>query len=655
MKFGRSLQQSIYEPWREQYINYKKLKALLREDDVVVGAKDSPWTDEDEQRFVDELVNVQLEKINAFQVDTYKTLKERTSQCEAKLEQYVAGKEATSDGGKERDEDEKIEFLNETSKELDSIREEVTRLEKFSRINFTGALKAAKKHDRRRGANYKVRPLLQVRLASLPFNAEDYSPLLYRLSAMYSFVRENLGEDFGKTTSNIEPPTKAGGYTSHKFFVHPENLLEVKTTILRHLPVLVYTPQSMKIAEGSQKDPTITSLYFDDSAFSLYSKKLEKESGVSSLRVRWYGLLKDQPDLVMDKKTLTEGADSREVRFSIKDKYVKSFIKGEYHMEKQILRMSERKGENSEEVKQLRKNVDDIQTFIRQSELEPILRANYTRTAFQIPGEDRVRISLDTNLAFIREDCLDSDRPCRDPEQWHRTDIDDSGEEYPFSRIRKGEVSRFPYALLEIKVREVAKRKHPEWVDDLMSSHLVREAPRFSKFVHGIASLFEDHINAFPFWMSLMETDIRRDPEEAFEEEQEKKAKQAEDEMAVGSFIGSKSRSPFIAAVGSPIKDSPAQKSIGTKSSGVLPGESRSMQALSNGQSDQPESHDSTTTPAPGSRLRSLFPAFSTSKYAQARRARIQQLPPGVTEPTYFLKDVGPVRVEPKVWLANQR
>ena len=216
MKFGRSLQQSIYEPWREQYINYKKLKALLREDDVVVGAKDSPWTDEDEQRFVDELVNVQLEKINAFQVDTYKTLKERTSQCEAKLEQYVAGKEATSDGGKERDEDEKIEFLNETSKELDSIREEVTRLEKFSRINFTGALKAAKKHDRRRGANYKVRPLLQVRLASLPFNAEDYSPLLYRLSAMYSFVRENLGEDFGKTTSNIEPPTKAGGYTSHK-------------------------------------------------------------------------------------------------------------------------------------------------------------------------------------------------------------------------------------------------------------------------------------------------------------------------------------------------------------------------------------------------------------------------------------------------------
>ena len=413
----------------------------------------------------------------------------------------------------------------------------------------------------------------------------------------------------------------------------------------------------MKVAEGSQKDPTITSLYFDNSAFSLYSKKLEKESGVSSLRIRWYGQLKDQPELVMEKKTLTEGADSEEVRFSIKDKYVRSFIKGEYHMEKQIQRTSEKKGENSGEVEQLKKSVDSIQTFIRQSELEPILRANYTRTAFQIPGEDRVRISLDTNLAFIREDCLDSDRPCRDPEQWHRIDIDDSGEEYPFSGVRKGEVSRFPYALLEIKVREGTKRKHPEWVDDLMSSHLVREAPRFSKFVHGVASLFEDHINAFPFWMSLMETDIRRDPEQAFEEEQEKKAKQAEDEMAVGSFIGSKSKSPFIAAVGSPVKDSPSRKSINTRTSGAQNGESRSMKALSSNQPEPPESHDSTTTTttAPSSRLRSLFPAFSTSKYAQAQRRRTQQLPPGVKEPEYFLKDAGPVRVEPKVWLANQR
>ena len=414
----------------------------------------------------------------------------------------------------------------------------------------------------------------------------------------------------------------------------------------------------MKVAEGTQKDPTITSLYFDNPAFSLYSGKLEKGSGTSSLRIRWYGQLRDRPELAMEKKTLTTGADSEEVRFNIKDKYVMPFIRGDYKMEKQIQKLSERKGGDSEEVKQFTRNVDDIQTFVRENELEPILRATYTRTAFQIPGEDRIRISLDTNLAFIREDCLDIDRPCRDPDQWHRADIDNSDEEYPFPGIRKGEVSRFPHALLEIKVREGVKRRNPEWIDDLMSSHLVREAPRFSKFLHGVASLFEDHINSFPFWMSLLETDIRRDPEQAFAEEQEKKAKQAEDEMAVGSFIGSRSKSPFRAAIGSPVRSSPARKSIGTPSLKAQNGESRSMKALSSGQpesnqNDQqegPEGGASTT----GSRLRSLFPVFSTSKYAQARRRRTQ-LPPGVKEPEYFLKDVGPVRVEPKVWLANQR
>ena len=63
----------------------------------------------------------------------------------------------------------------------DSITKQINELEKYSRINYTGFLKAAKKHDRRRGSQYRVRPLLQVRLAALPFNVENYSPLLHRL------------------------------------------------------------------------------------------------------------------------------------------------------------------------------------------------------------------------------------------------------------------------------------------------------------------------------------------------------------------------------------------------------------------------------------------------------------------------------------------
>ena len=164
--------------------------------------------------------------------------------------------------------------------------------------------------------------------------------------------------------------------------------------------------------------------------------------------------------------------------------------------------------------------------------MQLVLRVTYTRSAFQIPGDDSVRINLDSDIALIREDRFDEDRPCRDPNDWHRRDIDDPGEEYPFPHVRKGEISRFPYAVLEIKT---SRREHissngaggttapdPPWVGDLMKSHLVKEAPRFSKYAHGVSVLFEMYVNLLPFWLSEMDEDIRRDPRKVYEEQEEK-------------------------------------------------------------------------------------------------------------------------------------
>ena len=180
MHFSRTLKNSVYEPWKSNYIDYAKLKQLLRED--APQEEEKNWTEDDEGNFVEELVNVQLEKVNAFQVETYKGLRERTSECESRLEKVTEAEkqdQQASDESETKDEKNQ-ERLREVLKELDDITGEVNELEKYSRINYTGFLKAAKKHDRKRGSSYKVRPLLQVRLAALPFNSEDYSPLLYR-------------------------------------------------------------------------------------------------------------------------------------------------------------------------------------------------------------------------------------------------------------------------------------------------------------------------------------------------------------------------------------------------------------------------------------------------------------------------------------------
>lgn len=468
-----------------------------------------------------------------------------------------------------------------------------------------------------------------------------------------------------------------------------DNLLEVKTIILRRLPVLVYNPQTSKIAEGSQQDPTITSVYFDNPNFSLYTGKVEHKNDASSVRLRWFGQLSQKPEIMFEKKTVKIEGTSEEERFPIKEKYISPFIKGEESLDKAIEKRKSRAGSASDDVESFTKGIQDIQSFIKGNDLQPVLRANYTRTAFQIPGDNRVRISLDTNLAFIREDAIDSDRPCRDPEDWHRRDIDDAEMDWPFSQVRKGELSKFPHAILEIKVKSDKKY---EWIDDLISSHLVYQNPRFSKFVHGVAQLFEDNVNTFPFWLSALEEDIRQDPEQAFKQEQAMRRKQEEDEIAVGSLIKDSSRRASrpagqLSPVGSPSNKTVWVGSYQTKRASLANGgTSQSLGSMARSAPtgmdnaiNEPDSDDDGVQTSGNDRtngmpingngngktinahlpagLTNLFPSFSTSKYASHRRAlRTDALvPEGVQKPTYWIKDQGEVKVEAKVWLANQR
>jgi uncharacterized membrane protein YidH (DUF202 family) len=446
-----------------------------------------------------------------------------------------------------------------------------------------------------------------------------------------------------------------------------DNLFEVKTVILRRLPVLVYNPQSSKVAEGHQRDPTITSIYFDNPNFSLYTDKVNSKPDAASLRLRWYGQLNEKPEIMFEKKVIKEGDSAEEVRFPIKAKYVQAFLDDKYHMEKSIEKMEYRPNKSQKDVDSFKKAVTEIQGFVKEQKLQPVLRANYTRTAFQIPGDDRIRISLDTNLALIREDALDMDRPCRDPEDWHRRDIDNGNMEFPFKVIKKGEIHKFPYALLEIKVKGL--KKH-EWIDDLTNSHLVKESPRFSKFVQGAAKLFEDNVNTFPFWLSEVDNDIRKEPEAAFDQEQERKRKAAEDDFAVGSLFGARASPSYRPSISSPVgtpagaRSAPKSASMAAHSQPVvrppvvgshLSHISQQQQENGNRLNEEPDSDEDDDPTAKKSRgLGSLFPSFSTSKYARKQRSKVQ-LPPGIRDPGVWIKDQGPVRVEAKVWLANQR
>lgn len=71
------------------------------------------------------------------------------------------------------------------------------------------------------------------------------------------------------------------------------------------------------------------------------------------------------------------------------------------------------------------------------------MRSFYNRTAFQLPGDARVRISLDTELALVREDNWDGRARARD--NWRRTDI---GIDHPFNQIPTDDKELFKYAFV---------------------------------------------------------------------------------------------------------------------------------------------------------------------------------------------------------------
>lgn len=382
---------------------------------------------------------------------------------------------------------------------------------------------------------------------------------------------------------------------------------------------------------------------------------MERKSEASSLRVRWSGQLRSKPHLVLEKKTVEKSGGSSELRIAIKEKYILPFVKGEYKMEKTVAKM-ERQGQPAETIETFKTTAAKLDEFIQEHKLSPVLRANYTRTAFQKPGDDRVRIAIDSDVAFIREDTLDSSRPCRDRDDWHRTDIDDNNMTYPFKNIREGEVSKFPYSILEIKLKGDG-RKRPAWLEDLMTSHLVHAAPRFSKFVHGVACLFDDYVNTMPAWMSDLDGDIRMDPRKAFEEEAQRQAERAKDDQVVGSYLGTKVSS-YRPSRSSPVMQSYMSDRLGAESPAVAQSPWREGGGEGTGGDESGESSESAAALARGRNygtISSILPSFSIRSYAFARRGHEDVMPEGVVRPLEWIKNRGELKIEPKVWLANER
>lgn len=235
--------------------------------------------------------------------------------------------------------------------------------------------------------------------------------------------------------------------------------------------------------------------------------RLKKTEGAEAIRLRWYGGM-DTETIFIERKTHREdwtGEKSVKARFPLKEKHVNAFLCGKMTVESVFEKMRREGKKGEKEIADLEQLAREIQYRVITRKYVPVTRSFYNRTAFQLPGDARVRISLDTELTMIREDNLDGQQRCGN--NWRRMDI---GIDFPFSQLPSEDIERFPYAVLEVKLQTQAGQEPPEWVRELIRSHLVEAVPKFSKFIHGTATLFPTRIHLLPFWMPQMDVDIRK-------------------------------------------------------------------------------------------------------------------------------------------------
>lgn len=490
MKFGEHLRKALIKNYSFYYISYDDLKHQLKKN---LKDSDNKWTNELEEEFVSSL-EAELDKVYSFTMVKNTEVKRRVKELEKYVNEMVNALNDPNEANKPQEQD--FEDLEE---ELSDIIADVHDLARFTRLNYTGFQKILKKHDKL--TKFILKPIFQARLNAKPFYKDNYDNLIVKLSKLYDMVR---------TRGNpVRGDSAAGGTQQNfvrqttKYWIHPDNITELKLIILKHLPVLVFNAEK----ELEPEDSAITSIYFDNEDLDLYYGRLRKDEGAEAIRLRWYGGMKSD-QIFVERKTHREdwtGEKSVKARFSLKEKKVNDFLDGTLPAANVFAKARKEGKKSTQELDNLEHLAKEVQYRVIKDKLRPVMRSFYNRTAFQLPGDARVRISLDTELSMIREDNFDGHD--RTNGNWRRTDI---GVDYPFSQLPDQDICRFPYAILEVKLQTQLGQEPPQWVRDLVSSNLVEAVPKFSKFIHGVATLLTDRVDLLPFWYPQMDIDIKK-------------------------------------------------------------------------------------------------------------------------------------------------
>ena len=311
----------------------------------------------------------------------------------------------------------------------------------------------------------------------------SFEPVVLAASAAYAAARARSDPGAGSDPASSETwrPPDAFERKTVKYWVEPRHVLALKLELAKHLPVLVFPAEEKSDDVFSKRDGgAVTSVYLDSKRGDVYDARLTREQGATLVRARWYG---DDDDVSMtddvwntspvfvERKTHHESWSrdgSTKERFALRRRDARAFLSGprpDANVGAALAFLFD-KGDEAARCAR-RRLAEEIARFeLDEKNIEPSVRTEYRRVAFQRSDDNAVRVSLDVDLTFA---------DARGIADWDERNAVDS-------RIdRANEKHAFPFAVLEIKTRDETP---PEWVERALRSAPCLEVRKFSKFLH---------------------------------------------------------------------------------------------------------------------------------------------------------------------------
>mmetsp|Transcript_535 Transcript_535/g.1462 ORF Transcript_535/g.1462 Transcript_535/m.1462 type:complete len:420 (+) Transcript_535:158-1417(+) len=239
-----------------------------------------------------------------------------------------------------------------------------------------------------------------------------------------------------------------------------------------------------------EESQLLSSVYFDSPEATSYQERIRREEGARLVRFRWYGEneQEDEKEIYVERKIHHEGwggKKSAKERCVIPQKDIFEFMKGRFDIDAYFEQLKA-EGMYSEKARKNMKGIAvEVNKMIQDKKLQPIIRTSYYRCAFQLATDNKVRISLDTQMSLLNE-YMSGGHPSP---PWCHIASDS---------LQKHDVYRFPYAILEIKLQDVAEA--PLWLRQTLNDIGAIQVHKFSKFQHAMAFLHPQRVPILPHW-----------------------------------------------------------------------------------------------------------------------------------------------------------